>query len=254
VRTPETAPEVVTTAVSLGKRQGKTVIVVRDSVGFYTSRVLGPYMNEAAWMIAEGVPVDAIDRALRAWGWPVGPITLLDEIGLDVVAHVGPIMVEAFGERLAPPPGVERLAEHDRKGRKNARGFYLYGARAKRKGKGKRVDTSVYADLGLPVPDPRAKPPIPIEEIQERSSLAFVNEAMYCWGESLLRSPRDGDIGAIFGLGFPPFRGGPFRYVDTVGAEKVLKKIEGYATRLGKRWMPAPALCEMAKSGKRFYA
>jgi 3-hydroxyacyl-CoA dehydrogenase/enoyl-CoA hydratase/3-hydroxybutyryl-CoA epimerase len=253
VRTAETAPEVVATAVALGKRQGKTVIVVRDSVGFYTSRVLGPYMNEAAWMLTEGVSIDAIDRALRAWGWPVGPITLLDEIGIDIAAHVGPIMIEAFGERLAPPPTMARLLEHDRKGRKNGRGFYLYGPAAKRKGKGKRVDPSVYVDLGLPVPAARATPPIPIEEIQERASLGFVNEAMYCWGESLLRSPRDGDIGAIFGLGFPPFRGGPFRYVDTVGAENVLKKIEGYAERLGKRWAPAPVLAEMAKSGKRFY-
>ena len=253
VRTPETAPEVVATAVALGKRQGKTVIVVRDSVGFYTSRILGPYMNEAAWMLTEGVAIDAIDRALRAWGWPVGPITLLDEVGIDIAAHVGPIMIEAFGDRLAPPPTMGRLVEHDRKGRKNARGFYLYGAAAKRKGKGKHVDPTVYVDLGLPVPARRAKLPIPVEEIQERASLAFVNEALYCWGESLLRTPRDGDIGAIFGLGFPPFRGGPFRYLDTVGAENVLKKIEGYAERLGKRWTPAPALVEMAKSGKRFY-
>jgi 3-hydroxyacyl-CoA dehydrogenase / enoyl-CoA hydratase / 3-hydroxybutyryl-CoA epimerase len=253
VRTAETSPEVVATAVALGKRQGKTVIVVRDSVGFYTSRILGPYMNEAAWMLTEGVAIDAIDRALRAWGWPVGPITLLDEVGIDIAAHVGPIMIEAFGDRLAPPPTMAKLVENDRKGRKNGRGFYLYGAAAKRKGKGKHVDPSVYLDLGLPVPARRAKPPIPVEEIQERASLAFVNEAMHCWGESLLRTPRDGDIGAIFGLGFPPFRGGPFRYVDTTGAEKVLKQIEGYAERLGKRWTPAPALCEMAKSGKRFY-
>ncbi len=156
---------------------------VDDGVGVYTRRVLGPLMNEAAYILMEGVPVEVIDRAMTAWGWPVGPIALLDEVG-----------------------------------RKNQRGFYLHGEAAKKRGRGKYVDESVYAVLGLPIPDPKAKASIPLEEIQMRCSLQFVNEALHCWGEGILRSPRDGDIGAIFGLGFPPFRGGPFRYVDELGA------------------------------------
>src|SRR5262249_2751806 len=104
IRTKQTSPEVVATAVSVGKKQGKTVIVVNDGVGFYTSRILGPYMNEASWMMMEGVAIDQLDKALMAWGWPVGPMALLDEVGIDVAAHVGPIMVEALGARLAPPP------------------------------------------------------------------------------------------------------------------------------------------------------
>jgi hypothetical protein len=127
-------------------------IVVRDSVGFYTSRIFGPYMNKAAWMPTEGVAVDAIDRALRVWGWPVGPITLLDEVGIEIAVHVGPIMIEALGDRLGPPPTMAKLVENDRKARKNGRGFSMYGAAAKRKGKGKHVDPTVYADLGLPMP------------------------------------------------------------------------------------------------------
>jgi 3-hydroxyacyl-CoA dehydrogenase/enoyl-CoA hydratase/3-hydroxybutyryl-CoA epimerase len=253
IRTKETSPEVVATAVAVGKKQGKTVIVVNDGVGFYTSRVLGPYMNEASYLLMEGVSIQAIDRALTAWGWPVGPIALLDEVGIDVAAHVGPIMIEAFGERLEPPPTISKLIADDRKGRKNERGFYLYGAAAKAKGKGKHVDESIYGVLGLSVPDPKAKPPVTAEEIQMRCSLQLINEAMHCYGEGILRSPRDGDIGAIFGLGFPPFRGGPFRYVDSIGAAEVLKRIEGYHARFGKRWAPAPALVEMAKGGKRFY-
>jgi 3-hydroxyacyl-CoA dehydrogenase/enoyl-CoA hydratase/3-hydroxybutyryl-CoA epimerase len=239
--------------VAVGKKQGKTVIVVNDGVGFYTSRILGPYMNEASFLLMEGVSIQAIDRALTAWGWPVGPIALLDEVGIDVAAHVGPIMIEAFGDRLEPPPTISKLVSDDRKGRKNERGFYLYGAAAKAKGKGKHVDESIYGVLGLSVPDPKAKPPVSIEEIQMRCSLQLINEAVHCWGEGILRSPRDGDIGAIFGLGFPPFRGGPFRYVDTLGAAEVLKRIEGYHARFGKRWAPAPALVEMARTGKRFY-
>lgn len=252
IRTEKTAPEVVATAVSVGKRQGKTVIVVNDGVGFYTSRVLGPYMNEAIWLLTEGVAIEQIDRALVAWGWPVGPMALLDEVGIDVAAHVGPIMIEAFGERIAPPPMISKLVGDDRKGRKNERGMYLYGAAAKRKGKGKHADESVYAVLGLPVPDAKGKPPVPVEEIQMRCSLQLVNEAMHCLGEGILRSPRDGDIGAIMGLGFPPFRGGPFRYVDSIGAAEVLRRIEGYQKQLGARWAPAPALVEAARSGKPF--
>src|SRR4030095_16994865 len=125
IQAPTTAPEVVATAVSIGKRQGKTVIVVNDGVGFYTSRILGPLMNEASWIRSEGAGVEAIDRAMTAWGWPVGPIALLDEVGIDVAAHVGPIMVEAFGARLSPPPTIAKLIADDRKGRKNQRGFYL---------------------------------------------------------------------------------------------------------------------------------
>jgi 3-hydroxyacyl-CoA dehydrogenase/enoyl-CoA hydratase/3-hydroxybutyryl-CoA epimerase len=211
-------------------------------------------MNEASWMLIEGASVEALDSALIGWGWPVGPMMLLDEVGIDVAAHVGPIMLGAFGDRIDPPPTMAKLVGDHRKGRKNERGFYLYGAAAKKKGKGKHVDPTIYGVLGLDVPDAKAKPRIPLEEIQMRGSLQFVNEALHCWGEGLLRSPRDGDIGAIFGLGFPPFRGGPFRYVDVLGADEVLRRIDGYHERFGKRWAPAPVLSEMAKTGKRFYA
>jgi 3-hydroxyacyl-CoA dehydrogenase / enoyl-CoA hydratase / 3-hydroxybutyryl-CoA epimerase len=265
IATNQTSPEVVATAVAVGKKQGKTVIVVRDGAGFYTSRILGPYMNEAAWLLTEGVAIETIDRALTAWGWPVGPMTLLDEVGIDVAAHIGPIMIEAFGSRLEPPAAMAKLVADGRKGKKNERGLYLYGDAAKTKGplaalgkvmpkKGKSADESVYPLLGLPVPDPKKPPPVSIEEVQMRCSLQFINEAIHCHGEGILRSARDGDIGAIFGLGFPPFRGGPFRYVDSVGAAEVLRRIEGYAQRFGQRWAPAPELVELAKSGKRFYA
>jgi 3-hydroxyacyl-CoA dehydrogenase/enoyl-CoA hydratase/3-hydroxybutyryl-CoA epimerase len=251
IRTDQTSDEVVATVVAIGKRQGKTVIVVRVGVGFFTSRILGPYMNEASYILTEGASVEGIDRALMAWGWPVGPITLLDEVGIDVAAHVGPIMLEAFGDRMAPPPTVTRLVDDGRKGRKNERGFYRYGAAVK--GKPKQVDESVYEILGLPVPDPKADSPVPIGEIQQRCSLQLINEAMHCWGDGILRCPRDGDIGAIFGLGFPPFLGGPFRHVDNIGADRIVAQIEVYRDRFGDRWTPAPVLLEMAEKGQRFY-
>ena len=174
------------TAVSLGKKQGKTCIVVNDGVGFYTSRILGPYMNEAAYLISEGVPADVIDRALVDWGFPVGPIALLDEVGIDVAAHVGPIMLAEFGERMTPPATTAKLIADDRKGRKNGRGFYLYGKAAK-KGR-KEIDPSVYKTLGVEPTNTK----IPTEEIQQRCALQMVNEALHCLGERIVRSAATG--------------------------------------------------------------
>lgn len=245
--TPKTAPWVTATAVAFGKKQGKTVIVVNDGVGFYTSRILAPYMNEAAWLLAEGVPVEELDQALVDYGYPVGPVTLLDEVGIDVGEKVGKIMLAAFGDRMQPPGGMEKLVADKRFGRKSERGFYLYGGKRK-KGK-KEVDTSVYGVLGV-VPKPGA---VPKHEIAERCTLQMVNEAALCFGEGILRTARDGDIGAIFGLGFPPFRGGPFRYVDAAGALDVVRRLERYEKQHGKRFTPAPVLVEMAQSGATFH-
>jgi 3-hydroxyacyl-CoA dehydrogenase/enoyl-CoA hydratase/3-hydroxybutyryl-CoA epimerase len=229
--------------VAFGRRLGKHVIVVRDGAGFYTTRALAPYLNEAARLLEEGVAVEAIDRALTDFGFPVGPVALMDEVGIDVGAKVVTVLYEAFGERMAPPAGMGRVLEDGRKGRKNKRGFYVYD------GKKKRVDTSVYALLGVTQPrgdvDPR--------EVQERLVFAFLNEAALCLQEGILRSPRDGDIGAIFGLGFPPFLGGPFRYLDHLGARFAVEVLERLHGRHGARYAPAELLGNMARDGKSFY-
>jgi 3-hydroxyacyl-CoA dehydrogenase/enoyl-CoA hydratase/3-hydroxybutyryl-CoA epimerase len=238
-----TADWVTATCVEVGKRQGKTVIVVNDGVGFYTSRILGPYMNEAAYLLAEGGDIAELDRALVDFGFPVGPITLLDEVGIDVAGKVGPIMVAAFGDRMAPPETTAKVLADGRMGRKNKKGFYTYD------GKKKRVDETVY-DL---LPHGRQRKPMDRQEMAERCMLQFLNEALHCLGEGILRSPRDGDIGAIFGLGFPPFLGGPFRYVDTLGPAKVLERLEHWQKKLGKRFEPAPLLVEKARAGQPIY-
>jgi len=247
VVTPQTDPEVVATCVALGKKQGKTVIVVQDGPGFYTSRILAPYLNEAAWAIAEGIPIDGLDRALQQWGYPVGPITLLDEVGLDVAAKVGPILVDAFGLRMEPPGTSDQLIADGRLGRKNGRGFYRYDG-SKKKGAPKEVDTSVYAALGItPVSA------FDTTAVAERCALMMVNEAVMCLDEGIIRSPRDGDIGAIFGLGFPPFRGGPFRYVDRMRPDRIVARLEALAAVHGPRFTPAERLVAMARDDARFY-
>ncbi len=146
-----TAPEVIATAVALGKRQGKTVIRVGDAPGFYVNRILGPYMAEAAWLLAEGAAIEELDAALTGWGFPVGPIALLDEVGIDVGEKVGKILHAGFGDRMKPPDALRGVVAAGRLGRKNGKGFYRYD------GKRKQVDESVYELL----PGGRARRPIP---------------------------------------------------------------------------------------------
>jgi 3-hydroxyacyl-CoA dehydrogenase/enoyl-CoA hydratase/3-hydroxybutyryl-CoA epimerase len=243
VVTDRTSKEAIATAVAVGKRQGKTVIVVRDGPGFYTSRILGPYMGESAQLLVEGAAVDEIDRAIVAFGFPVGPFTLVDEVGIDVAAKVGKILGDAFGERMAQPAALREIVAAGRLGRKNGKGFYTYGE------KEKRVDESVY-DL---LPGGRTRKPFLPEEIHDRIVLPTVNEAIRCLGEGILRSARDGDIGAVFGLGFPPFRGGPFRYADAIGTRALLEKMEKLAARHGPRFAPAPLLVEKGRADARFH-
>jgi 3-hydroxyacyl-CoA dehydrogenase/enoyl-CoA hydratase/3-hydroxybutyryl-CoA epimerase len=240
-----TAAKVVASAVEFGKRQGKTVIVVRDGAGFYSSRILGPYLNEASFLLAEGVSIEQIDAALVAWGFPLGPVALLDEVGIDVGAKVGHVLHEAFAPRMPLPPGIDALLKDERFGKKNQRGFYSYAGNEKGP---RKVDASVYSLLGV---EPRRT--LPKDDIAQRCALQMINEAAYCFGEGILRSARDGDVGAIFGLGFPPFRGGPFHYVDAVGAADIVRRLENFVSLLGPRFAPAPVLLAMATMGGTFY-
>lgn len=242
----KTADWATATAVALGKQQGKTVIVVNDGPGFYTTRVLVPYNMEAVRLLLEGVSIEEVDAALEEFGMPVGPIKLMDEVGIDVGAHIVVTLNEAFGDRIPLIEGVDKVLADDRKGKKNSRGFYDYSDDSK----GKNVDQSIYTVMGV---SNAGRTELSRSEITERIILTMLNEAAYCLGEGVLRSARDGDIGAIFGLGFPPFLGGPFRYMDTLGASAVVDKLEALKAQHGERFTPAPALLELAKSGKGFY-
>ncbi|MFL9593010.1 fatty acid oxidation complex subunit alpha FadJ [Aeromonas schubertii] len=242
-----TSAETVATTLAFARAQGKTPIVVKDEAGFYVNRILAPYMNEAARILLEGEPIEVLDSALLDAGFPVGPITLLDEVGIDVGAKISPILEkELGGERFQAPAAFDKLLQADRKGRKNGKGFYLYGKAAK-KGK-KQVDESVYDLLGL---KPVAK--LPKAEIAERCMLMMLNEAAIALDAGVIASPRDGDIGAIFGIGFPPFLGGPFRYMDRVGIDHLVGRLEHYQKRYGDRFAPSARLQAMAAEGLRFY-
>ena len=243
--TPHTDREATVTAVAFGKRLGKTVIVVNDSPGFYTTRTLSAYMNEAGHLLDEGADIAAVDAALVRFGFPVGPVTLLDEVGLDVGGKVGLVLAEAFGQRMAPSHAMRRVVESGRVGRKGKSGFYRYDE----SGRKDAVDSSVY-ELFSPG---GARAPVADDEIVERCLLAMVNEAARCLEEGVLRSARDGDVGAVFGIGFPPFRGGPFRYVDTVGAARIVERLELLDGRFPGRFAPAALLVAHARGQRRFY-
>jgi 3-hydroxyacyl-CoA dehydrogenase/enoyl-CoA hydratase/3-hydroxybutyryl-CoA epimerase len=241
--TDRTDPEVTATGHAYGKRLGKTPIIVNDAPGFYANRILSPYMAEAALLLEEGVRMEEIDRAMMEWGYPVGPITLYDEVGLDVAEKAGKVMAAAFPERFTPTTVIERMTDDGRLGRKNGRGFYRY-----EEGKKAGPDPAVYALIG----NPPAKQ-LPRKEIQERLALVMVNEAVRTLEEGVLRSARDGDVGAVMGIGFPPFRGGPFWFVDQAGADRLLARLRELEVEHGPRFAPARLLVEKAESGERFF-
>lgn len=238
-----TAPECVVRAVRFGRKMGKTVIVVADHPGFWVNRILLPYMNEAGLLLEEGVPIDLVDRVMTRFGFPVGPVTLLDEVGLDVGAKAGKVMHEKFGARLEPAGVLARMLEGGRQGRKNGKGFYRYAD-----GKKQGVDESVYTLLGI-TPREDAAPTM----VQQRLVYAMLNEAAMAAGEGVVRSPRDGDIGAVFGIGFPAFRGGPLRMIDDLGASRVVQLLRSLEASHGERFRPAESLVGMAEDGQRFY-
>ncbi|MBY0417320.1 MAG: fatty acid oxidation complex subunit alpha FadJ, partial [Pararheinheimera sp.] len=241
----KTSAETIATTVAFARKQGKTPIVVKDGAGFYVNRILALYMNEAANILLEGEPVEALDKALVKFGFPVGPITLLDEVGIDVGAKISPILLNELGERFTAPAAFDRLLADGRKGRKVEKGFYLYGAKAKGK---KQVDASVYSVLSL---NPVAK--LSGDQISLRCVVQMLNEAVRCLEEGIISSPRDGDIGAIFGIGFPPFLGGPFRYIDQMGAATLVAHLRSFESRFGARFAPSKLLLEKAEQNTTFY-
>jgi 3-hydroxyacyl-CoA dehydrogenase / enoyl-CoA hydratase / 3-hydroxybutyryl-CoA epimerase len=248
--TPRTTSEATVSAVAYGKKLGKTVIVVNDGPGFYTTRTLSAYMNEAGRLLEEGAAIDTIDKALVDFGFPVGPITLLDEVGIDVGGKVGLVLSEALGLRMAPSDAMRRVVAAGRLGRKGRNGFYKYDANGKKGG----VDDSIYQIIGAGARASAGQHvPFSEDEIVRRCVLAMVNEAAFCLQDGILRSVRDGDIGAVFGIGFPPFRGGPFRYVDTVGVGMIVRQLQELNVRHPPRFEPAAVLLDMSRSQAKFY-
>lgn len=244
ITTDQTADWVTQTAFQVGVNQGKNVIVVNDGPGFYTTRILAPYMNEALVLLEEGASIEFLDKIMKDFGYPVGPMALFDEVGIDVGAHVAETMSPMFAERgVESTNKAKELLDAGFRGRKNKRGMYKYNS-----GKKKEVNTEIYEYFGG---SNRTNPDK--ETAQQRMALTMINEAAWCLEEGILKSPVDGDLGAILGLGFPPFLGGPFRYIDQTGVQEVLTQLNEFTEKFGARFKPAQILVNYAKEGKMFY-
>jgi 3-hydroxyacyl-CoA dehydrogenase/enoyl-CoA hydratase/3-hydroxybutyryl-CoA epimerase len=245
IRGAQSNDEAVSTIYEFSKRLGKTPIVVKDAPGFLVNRLLTPYLNEATWMLADGVPIQEMDEVMLSFGMPMGPMELIDEVGVDVGEKVVHVLHEAFGDRMAPAPYNPKIVAAGRLGKKNGKGFYSYENPAKKK----QFDPAIYAILGV-TPQPRA---VSAEEVVDRCVLPMINEAARCLEEKIVNTPAEVDLGMIMGTGFPPFRGGLLRYADTLGPQTIVEKLQGYQKRFGARFEPSPAMVSRASHGQKFY-
>jgi 3-hydroxyacyl-CoA dehydrogenase/enoyl-CoA hydratase/3-hydroxybutyryl-CoA epimerase/3-hydroxyacyl-CoA dehydrogenase/enoyl-CoA hydratase/3-hydroxybutyryl-CoA epimerase/enoyl-CoA isomerase len=243
IRGAKTSDETIATVVALAKQVRKTPIVVKDCAGFLVNRVLLPYMSESLQLLHEGVSMDAIDEAATRFGMPMGPIALHDLVGLDTAAYAGKVMLEAYPDRTVPSHVLLEMVKGGRLGQKSGLGF--------RKHSGKKVeaDPSVAPILEKHRKGDRSMGP---EEITDRLFLPMFLEATRVLEEGIVRDPADVDMGLILGIGFPPFKGGILRWADTVGAGKLLEKLEAYRS-LGKRFEPTETLIRHAGKGEVFY-
>lgn len=250
-----TSQAAIGAAFDVGIKQGKTVIVVKDVPGFYVNRCLGPWAAEALACVQAGVDPVALDAAVRKFGYPVGPVTLADEVGVDVLYHTYGTLKSALGVRMpgAADGGLKAMVDAKMLGRKTGKGFYLYApaSAGKAAAKNKTINPEAVALFankaggGGAVPAPA--------EVAERMVLRFMKECMHSLQDGIIRNAADGDIGAVFGLGFPPFLGGPFRYADSLGPQKVADSMARYAASEGEHFAPPQILLDLAKAGKKFH-
>lgn len=245
VRGERTDDETVATAYAFALALGKVPVVVGDAPGFLVNRILGPYLNEAGHLLAEGASVEAVDGAAKAFGMPMGPLRLLDEVGIDVARHAGEVLHEAFGDRLAPAAPLAAIGESGRTGRKGGAGFYRYD------GKKSEVDPEIYRVLGRSVPDRRAE--IPEDVIRARLVLSMINEAARVLDEGVAAGAADVDLGMIMGTGFAPFRGGLLRFADEIHPRTVAERNRRFAEEAGPRFESPPALLRLAAGDGTFY-
>jgi 3-hydroxyacyl-CoA dehydrogenase/enoyl-CoA hydratase/3-hydroxybutyryl-CoA epimerase len=243
IRGAKTSDVAMATVANFARKLGKTVVYCNDGPGFVVNRILGPYMNEAGFLLEEGNTIESLDKAMIDFGMPMGPMALLDEVGIDVAAKVAKILGGAFGERMEPSHVVDALYADGRYGKKNGKGLYLYEA-----GKRQGPDSSVYKLLGIKNTRPAEAP-----AVVERMIFAMVNEAAMILDEKIVASPAELDLAMIMGTGFPPFRGGLLRYADKLGLPYILARLDDLAQKHGKRFLATAALRKLAERDGKFY-
>lgn len=243
IRGEKTSDVAMTTVANFARKLGKTVVYCNDGPGFVVNRILGPYMNESGFLLEEGNSIDSIDKAMVDFGMPMGPLALLDEVGIDVAAKVAGILTEAFGARMQKSTVVEKLYADGRYGKKNGKGLYKY-----EDGKRKDPDTSVYKLIGVAAPKQADE-----KAVVERMLLAMINEASLILDEKIVASAAELDLAMIMGTGFPPFRGGLLRYADALGVPYILARLDELSSKAGPRYAPNAPLKKLNERTMGFY-
>jgi len=253
ITTDKTSPETTAAAVDVGLKQGKVVIVVKDGPGFYTTRCLTAFFTEVFKLFQEGVSPTEVDKKTKAMGFPVGSATLMDEVGIDVGAHIAEYISGVYGARFgftAQDLGLfKEMVRHGYLGRKSGKGIFLYEGNSK-----SRQENPAAADIMQRYIQP-PKQPLTDEIFRMRLLGRFTNEAVLCLQEGIIANPLEGDIGMVFGLGFPPFLGGPFRFVDIYGADRLVGKMLELQAVYGEAFTPCQLLLDHAKNADlKFHA
>lgn len=250
IRGEKTSDTAIATTVALAQKMGKTPIVVNDCPGFLVNRVLFPYFGAFDLLVKEGADFVSIDKTMEKFGWPMGPAYLLDVVGMDTGVHAAKVMAEGFPDRMKPDykGATQLMFEHERLGQKNGVGFYQY--ETDKRGKPKKLaDSTTYELLNLVQTDHQE---FDEQEIIDRMMIAFCNETVRCLEDNIVASPAEADMAMIMGVGFPPFRGGPCRYIDQIGVANYVALCDKYAY-LGKAYEAPAKLRDMAQNGETFY-
>ena len=250
IRGEKTSDTAIATTVALAQKMGKTPIVVNDCPGFLVNRVLFPYFGAFDLLVKEGADFVRIDKTMEKFGWPMGPAYLLDVVGMDTGVHAAKVMAEGFPDRMKPDykGATQLMFENNRLGQKNGVGFYQY--ETDKRGKLKKIaDSTTYELLNLVQTDHQE---FDEQEIIDRMMIAFCNETVRCLEDNIVASPAEADMAMIMGVGFPPFRGGPCRYIDQIGVANYVALCDKYA-HLGKAYEAPAKLRDMAQNGETFY-
>jgi len=250
IRGRQSSEEAVAATVKLASRMGKSPVVVNDCPGFFVNRVLFPYFAGFHMLLRDGADFLGVDKAMEKFGWPMGPAYLMDVVGMDTGVHAAEVMAQGFPDRMRHDwrNATQVLVENQRYGQKNGKGYYIYAPDKKGKPK-KSVDPATY-ELIKDVVAPRKE--FTPEEIVARCMVPMVNEVARCLEEKIVASPHEADMSLLYGVGFPPFRGGACRYIDQTGVANFLAMADKLAP-LGKLYEAPQLLRDMAASGKKFF-
>jgi 3-hydroxyacyl-CoA dehydrogenase/enoyl-CoA hydratase/3-hydroxybutyryl-CoA epimerase/enoyl-CoA isomerase len=250
IRGERSSEETIATAVAYAQALGKTPIVVKDCGGFLVNRVLFPYFAGFQRLVADGVDYERIDKAMEKWGWPMGPALLMDVVGIDTCVHADKVLADAYPERMRHEgkSAIEAMAEAGRLGQKGGKGFYSW--KAEKKGPpSKQSDPEAKVLMaGLA----KGRTEVTDEEVVERMMLPMLLECSRCLEDGIVATPVEVDVALLYGLGFPPFRGGIFRWADATGAQALLNAAAKHRA-LGPLYAPTQQLTALAGSGRGFH-